>query len=173
MKKQLHVSAQLLLSVILLLFTSFASAQTKFTISGTITDATTGETLIGTTVRVKELPQSGTATNSYGFYSLTVPKGEYTLLYTYIGYTTIARPVSLKKNQSINMALSSSSTLSEVVIRSDKPNNDQITSPQMGVEKLNMAQINNVPVLMGEKDILKTISLLPGVKSSGEGNTGF
>ncbi len=148
-------------------------AQKKYTISGIIKDRATGEQLIGATVRIKELQQSGASTNSYGFYSLTAPEGEYTLLFTYIGYETIIRKVSLHQSETIPIALSSKSDLQEVVISANKPNNDNIASPQMGVEKLNMAQINNVPVLMGEKDILKTISLLPGVKSAGEGNTGF
>ncbi len=162
-----------LLLILFLLTAIQAIAQKKYTISGTIKDAATGETLIGATVTIKELPQSGTATNSYGFYSLTVPAGDYMLLYTYIGYKTIIKQVSLHQNPTINVALSSNSELDEVVIRSDKPNNDNVASPQMGVDKLNMSQINNVPVLLGEKDILKTITLLPGVKSAGEGNTGF
>jgi hypothetical protein len=162
-----------LLFILFLLTAIPAIAQKKYTISGTIKDAATGETLIGATVTIKELPQSGTATNSYGFYSLTVPAGDYTLLFTYIGYKTIIKQVSLHQNPTINIALYSNSELDEVVIRSDKPNNDNVASPQMGVDKLNMSQINNVPVLLGEKDILKTITLLPGVKSAGEGNTGF
>jgi hypothetical protein len=162
-----------LLFILFLLTAIPAIAQKKYTISGTIKDAATGETLIGATVTIKELPQSGTATNSYGFYSLTVPAGDYTLLFTYIGYKTIIKQASLHQNSTNNVALSSNSELDEVVIRSDKPNNDNVASPQMGVDKLNMSQINNVPVLLGEKDILKTITLLPGVKSAGEGNTGF
>ena len=148
-------------------------AQKKYTISGTIKDEATGEQLIGATVIIKELPQIGTATNSYGFYSLSAPDGVYTLSFTYIGYETVIRQVSLHQNQTINIALPSKSELKEVVVRADKPNNDNVASPVMGQEKLNMSQINNVPVLLGEKDILKTISLLPGVKSAGEGNTGF
>jgi len=159
--------------LLVIIFNASAYAQKRFIISGTMKDALTGETLIGATVKIKEIPQGGTASNSYGFYSLSAPEGEYTLLFTYIGYETISRTVSLRQSQTINMALSSKSELSAVVISSNRPNNSNITSPQMGLEKLNMAQINNVPVLMGEKDVLKTISLMPGVKSGGEGNTGF
>ncbi|HEY4325717.1 MAG TPA: TonB-dependent receptor, partial [Mucilaginibacter sp.] len=161
-----------LISILLIVF-STAFAQKKFTISGTITDKSTGETLIGATVRIKELPQNGTATNSYGFYSLSAPQGIYTLLITYIGYETVMRTDSLYQNHTVNMAIGQQNALNEVVISANRPNNDQIVSPQMGVEKLNMSQINNVPVLLGEKDILKTISLLPGIKAAGEGNTGF
>jgi len=150
-----------------------AFAQKKHTVSGTIKDAATGETLIGATVRIKELPSNGASANSYGFYSLTAPAGNYTLLFSYVGYQTVEKPVSLQADQTIAVALTSSSSLTEVVISGNRPNNDQITSPQMGVEKLNMTQVNQVPVVLGEKDILKTITLMPGVKSAGEGNTGF
>jgi hypothetical protein len=162
---------------LLLIFLSFAVlsafGQKTYTISGTIKDKATGEQLIGANIRIKELPQNGTATNGYGFYSLSAPKGEYTLLFTYIGYETISQHVSLAKNQELNISISSKTELSEVVVNGNRPNNDNIVSPQMGVEKLNMAQVNQVPVVFGEKDILKTLSLLPGVKSAGEANTGF
>ncbi|MFI5162776.1 MAG: TonB-dependent receptor domain-containing protein [Sphingobacteriales bacterium] len=161
----------LLFSFLLISLSSFS--QKKFTISGNIKDEATGEQLIGATVRIKELPQSGTVSNSYGFYSIFTAEGDYTLLFTYTGYQPIEQKVSLHQNQTINIALPVSGALKEVVISANRPNNDNIASPQMGVEKLNMAQINQVPVLLGEKDILKTLSLLPGVKSSGEGNTGF
>ena len=159
----------------LTLMTAFSTAfsQKKFTISGTITDKSTGETLIGATVRIKELPQSGTTTNNYGFYSLSAPQGSYTLLISYTGYETATHPESLNHNHTVNVAIGQQNALNEVVISANRPNNDQIVSPQMGVEKLNMSQINSVPVLLGERDILKTISLLPGIKAAGEGNTGF
>jgi hypothetical protein len=161
------------LLIILLLMALSSFGQKRYTISGTIKDASTGETLIGASVRIKELSQSGTATNAYGFYSLSAPQGEYTLIFTYAGYETVQQQVSLNKPLSLNVSLSSKNALKEVVISSNRPNNDNIASPQMGVEKLSMSQINNVPVLLGEKDVLKTISLLPGIKAAGEGNTGF
>lgn len=156
-----------------LLLTLSAFGQKNGTISGTIKDASTGETLIGATVRIKEIPQSGTTTNSYGFYSISAPVGDYTLIYSYIGYETMARQVSVRKPQVIDIQLSTKNVLNEVVISGNRPNNDQLLSPQMGVEKLNMVQINSVPVVLGEKDILKTITLMPGIKSGGEANTGF
>ncbi|HEY0244918.1 MAG TPA: TonB-dependent receptor [Mucilaginibacter sp.] len=165
--------ARSLIIIILSFITLSSFAQKKHTISGIIKDEATGETLIGASVRIKEISSAGTSTNNYGFYSLSVPDGEYTLLCTYIGYETITRQVLLHHDQSLNISLSSKSDLNEVVISGNKPNNDQIASPLMGVEKLNMSQINQVPVVLGEKDILKTITLMPGVKSGGEGNTGF
>jgi hypothetical protein len=148
-------------------------AQKKFTISGIIKDASTGETLIGATVIIKELPQTGAAGNAYGFYSLSAPEGDYTLIYSFVGYTPISQAVSLHKDVNINISLNSKNDLQEVVISNKKPNNDNVVSAQMGVEKLDMQQVNNVPVIFGEKDILKTITLLPGVKQASEGNTGY
>ncbi|MDB5089730.1 MAG: TonB-dependent receptor [Mucilaginibacter sp.] len=161
--------------ILILLFFSVISsfAQKRYTISGTNKDEATGELLIGATVKIKELPQIGTSTNSYGFYSFSAPDGEYTLLFTYVGYETLERQVLLHQSQTVNISISPGNSLKEVVISSNKPNNDNVASPQMGLEKLNMSQINQVPVLLGERDILKTISLLPGIKSAGEGNTGF
>lgn len=165
--------AKALLSFLLLMLSLSSFGQKKYSISGTIKDGTTGEQLIGATIRIKELPQSGTVTNSYGFYSIYAPEGDYTLLFTYTGYEPVSQKVALHQNQEVNISLQIKSDLKEVVIRADAPNNENVYSPQMGVEKLSMAQINQVPVLLGERDILKTISLLPGVKSQGEGNTGF
>src|SRR5581483_7091833 len=162
-----------LLSFLLLSIALSCFGQKRYTISGTIQDKSTGEQLIGATIRIKELPQSGTVTNSYGFYSIYAPEGEYTLQFSYIGYQPVERKVSLRHDQTINITLTQYANLQEVVINANRPNNDNIASPEMGVEKLNMAQINQVPVLLGEKDILKTLSMLQGVKSSGEGNTGF
>jgi hypothetical protein len=164
---------KILLSAVLLFTALFCFGQKRYTLSGTVKDAATGEQLIGTTIKIKELPQSGTITNSYGFYSIYAPEGDYTLQVSYIGYQSVEQKVSLHRDQNINITLSAYGSLKEVVISANRPNNDNIASPQMGVEKLNMAQINQVPVLLGERDILKTLSLLPGVKSSGEGNTGF
>ena len=165
------VKAVLLLLIIL--STQVALSQKKITLSGTIKDKSTGELLIGASVRIKELPQNGTASNSYGFYSLTIPEGDYTIIVTYIGYENLLKQYPAHKSETINFSLTAKSILKEVVISANKPNNDNVTSAQMGTEKLSMTQINNVPVVLGEKDILKTITLIPGVKSAGEGNTGF
>jgi hypothetical protein len=160
-------------SVLLVLTSRSASAQEKYTISGTVRDASTGEVLIGATFIIKQSAQSGTASNSYGFYSISAPAGKDTLLVTYVGYAPAVYAVDMHGNRTINVSLNSKSDLNEVVINGRARNNENVTSPQMGVEKLDMSQINNVPVLLGERDILKTISLLPGVKAASEGNTGF
>lgn len=150
-----------------------AHAQKKYTLSGVIKDASTGETLIGASVKIQELPSAGISTNNYGFYSLTIPEGTYVVTCSYIGYEPSTQKVELQKNQSVNISLNSKSNLDEVIVRSNKKNNDNVASPQMGLEKLNMTQINQIPVVLGERDILKTITLMPGIKTSGEGNTGF
>jgi hypothetical protein len=147
-----------------------ASAQKKFTVSGNVKDAATGEILIGATIT---LNKTSTSSNNYGFYSLTTPEGNYILTVTYVGYAPAAYTVALTANKVVDVALNPKAELQEVVINAHTRNNDNVASPQMGVEKLDMSQINNVPVLLGEKDILKTLSLLPGVKAASEGNTGF
>jgi hypothetical protein len=155
------------------LFVPKAFAQKNYTISGTVKDAATGETLIGATVKLQELQQNGAATNSYGFFSLTAPNGDYTLVISYIGYQTINQPIRLNKNSQVNVLLISGTSLQEVSINGNDHKNENVESPQMGLTRLDLSQINNVPVIFGEKDVLKTIQLLPGVKSTGDGNTGF
>jgi len=150
------------------------SAQQRFAISGTVRDASTGETLIGATVKLQSTAQnSGIATNAYGFYSLTATEGEYTLIVTYSGYQSNTQKIALNKALKINIDLISGSDLQEVVISAAERKDENVKSPQMGLNKINMNDLDNVPVLLGEKDVLKTIQLLPGVKAGGEGNTGF
>lgn len=161
------------LILLLLFIASVSDAQKKYTLNGTIRDASTGETLIGASVRLQELPSSGSSTNNYGFYSLTAPQGTYILTCSYIGYETYSQKIALAKDQVLSISLKSKADLDEVVISSNKKNNDNVKSAQMGLEKLNMTQINQIPVVLGERDILKTITLMPGIKASGEGNTGF
>jgi len=163
---------------ICLLFVSFlfiqpAIAQGMFTVSGYIRDAKTGEDLIGATVSVKELSTRGSATNAYGFYSLTLPSGQYQVTTQYMGYDPQIRQVDLTRSCKIDFLLEShENALGEVVVTTQRKN-DNITKLEMGVQKLDTKDIKNIPVLFGEKDILKTIQLLPGIKSAGEGSSGF
>ncbi|WP_256012502.1 TonB-dependent receptor [Desertivirga xinjiangensis] len=145
--------------------------QQRSTVSGIIKDASTGETLIGASVRLIEIDKAASS-NSYGFYSLSAPNGEYSLQISYIGYQTLTKKISLAGKLTLNLELASSNQLQEVVI-SSKSSNELMNSPQMGLEKLNMEGVKNIPVLLGERDVLKTIQLLPGIKSAGEGNSGF
>ncbi|PJJ83563.1 TonB-dependent receptor [Mucilaginibacter auburnensis] len=164
-----------ILSLLLVSFRSVnAFAQKNFVVSGTIKDSATGETLIGATVRLVELKQSGGVTNSYGFYSLTAPQGNYTLAVSFVGYNTITQPVQLTANMQANISLTANNTLTEVSINARSGHEaDNIESPQMGLMRLDVKQLDNIPVIFGEKDVLKTIQLLPGIKSTGDGNTGF
>ena len=154
----------------LLLLPGMLNAQTKFSVSGTIKDKKTGEALIGATIRVSDKPALGTATNEYGFYSLTLPSGTYKLIVGYIGYKEQELQVSPDK-RSGDVALEPEETQLNVVTIRSKVNN--ITSAQMGMEKLDISEINAVPVIFGERDVLKTIQLLPGVQSVSDGNSGF
>lgn len=148
-----------------------SGAQQKFTISGTIEDATNGEELIGASVLVKELSTGGT-TNVYGFYSVTVPEGDYNLVISYIGYETQVKPLKLGESVTLNLELMpASTTLTEVIVSAEQED-ENIQSTQMSVNKLKMKDIETIPVVFGEKDVIKTIQLLPGIKSS-EGGGGF
>lgn len=150
-----------------------AFAQNKYSVSGTIRDAETGEDLIGATVVLKSDPGTGTTTNAYGFYSLSLPEGNYTLLFRYLGYETLEKEVVLNQNLKINMELGTATeSLTTVVIESEKEDQN-VTSTAMSVTKLDMGEIEKIPVLFGEKDVMKTVQLMPGVKTAGEGNSGF
>ncbi len=162
-----------LLSLIFsLFFISNAFAQ-SYTISGTVQDATSGEQLLGATVRVAENPNIGTITNEYGFYSLSLEKGNYTILINYIGYETFQKEVTFDQNKKIDFNVSPNSKTLEIVEIVAKKKDENLRSPAMGTEKLDISEISKIPVIFGEKDVLKTIQLLPGVKSAGEGNSGF
>jgi hypothetical protein len=146
-------------------------AQEKFTVSGTITSAKTGETIIGASVSIGN-STIGTVTNEYGFYSLTLPAGNYKLILSAVGMATFEQELSLRKNETVNKALSiESNELENVVVTANSRRN--ISSTQTGMEKLSMKEIKSIPMLLGERDVLKAIQLLPGIKAAGEGNSGF
>jgi CarboxypepD_reg-like domain/TonB-dependent Receptor Plug Domain len=152
---------------------SFAQSKTKYSVSGTIKDAATGETLIGASVFLFTAKLSSTATNSYGFYSINADEGVYKMAVSFSGYITDTTEVLLDKNTRIDVSIQSKKTQLDAVVVSSKKKNENISKPLMGVEKLNMVQINKLPVLFGERDIMKSIQLMPGFKSAGEGNAGF
>jgi hypothetical protein len=160
------------LLLIILCFCRFSFAQNKFTVSGTVTDSGTGETLIGASVKLVGSIASGTVTNAYGFYSLSTPEGAYKISVSFIGYKTVEQSIAISKNLRQNFVLLEDNQLNEVVISAEK-RDENVSSPQMGLQKINIREINNVPVLLGERDVLKTLQLLPGIKSAGEGTSGF
>jgi len=148
-------------------------AQNKFTVSGIVNDISNGEKLISGTIAVKELSGTGTDTNGYGFYSITLPSGKYTLTARYTGYETKEEEVVLNQNVKLNFNLDQKmNQLHEVVVTNER-RDINVTGTQMGIQQLDMKQMNSLPVLFGEKDILKTIQLLPGILPEGEGSSGF
>ncbi len=164
---------KLVLTFLLTLFTLSVIGQKKFTISGFSRDSSNREELIGVSVLVKDIKGVGATTNAYGFYSITMPEGEYAIVAQYTGYKSQTVKVVLTQNIKLDFVLAeNSSLLHEVTVTSQKEN-ENITKTQMGVDKIDMKEIEKIPVLMGEKDILKTIQLRPGVKTAGEGRSGF
>jgi TonB dependent receptor-like, beta-barrel/CarboxypepD_reg-like domain/TonB-dependent Receptor Plug Domain len=163
----------ILFAIFALFFASGLIAQEKFTLSGTLKDGSSGEDLIGARVMVVELPGTGAITNEYGFFSLTLPAGKYNIKYKSLGFDEGTFEIDLNQNMQKNIELKPTGKVLGKVDVTAKKADENITSAEMGVDKLSMSDIENIPVLFGEKDPLKTIQLLPGVKSAGEGNAGF
>lgn len=162
-----------LLIVLLLTLSLAALAQNRYTIKGRINNADNGETLIGVSVGVKERPQQGSFGDESGYYILTLPQGEYNLIFKLIGYNTKQIKIKLNEDKTLNVDLEPEVvSLGEVEISAQRTN-ENVKNVQSGVDKLEIEMVNKIPVLLGERDILKTIQLLPGVMSAGEGNTGF
>jgi len=168
-------SLVLVITILFLLHlpSSISFTQTKQTMSGTIKNGETGEALIGAAVVVKELSGVGVVSNAYGFYSLTLLRGTYTILVQYLGFKTAADTMVLDYDQIVNINLIPQPIKVGEVVISGERTNANVTSTEVGSKKLEIDEIKSIPVLLGEKDILKTIQLLPGVKSAGEGSTGF
>lgn len=169
----MNLSRKTLLLICVFISTNFfVFAQEKHTVSGIVKDKQTGETLSDAIIRIEEIPSLGVASNEYGFYSISVPKGTYTLKVSYIGYEEFRKKITLDSSIKLNLSLETKKLLKEVVVSSTRKD-DNITKASMGTETLNMKDIAKLPVLFGEKDVLKTIQLLPGIKSAGEGSSGF
>ncbi len=161
---------KLLFLPICTLLTIFSFSQ-KYTISGYIKDKNTGEEIIGANIFVKDL-NTGTTTNAYGFYSLSLPKGKYNIVFSFLGYKEEELNIDLNTNKSLNISLESTAIITtEVVVTGEKKQN--IESSKMSVIKLPVETIKSLPAFMGEVDIMKTIQLLPGIQAAGEGNSGF
>lgn len=161
------------LFIILYLVPLLFYAQANYTISGTVKDQANGETLFGATVLLKET-NKGRITNEYGFYSITAPEGVYTLVISYLGFLTIERKIQLNKNQKLTVELKEDAArLDEVVINAEESRKVNLRSPQMSVAKLSSKAIKQIPVVLGEVDVIKSIQLLPGVTNAGEGASGF
>lgn len=158
------------LTILLFIF-STASGQQKFTLNGYVKDSLTGESLMGASLSMGS--SKGVTTNNYGFFSITLPKGKYTLSCTFVGYQPVQYSVSLDSNLAFEIQLAprvSSEAAVTVVARRRDAN---VKNTEMGKIDLSMERIKQVPAFLGEIDILKTIQLLPGVRNAGEGNAGF
>lgn len=161
-----------LLMIMLLFICSIIQAQDKYTISGYVRDASTGEELIGANVYIESL-KTGGSSNLYGFYSVSVPFGAYTVTYSYMGYETKKVQIDLNKNIRQNIELTPKVLTSETIVVTAEAADKNIKSVEMSAIEINPAKIGPIPILLGEQDILKTIQLMPGVQSTGEGNSGF
>jgi hypothetical protein len=167
-------SIKTILSLIILsfIFSINSSAQESYTVNGVVKDSLSGETLIGVTLKFSGKTQLGTSTNAYGFFSYKLTAGTYDLSVSYVGYRTIFKKISISADSKLDLNMVPDNVIDEIVISAER-RNDNVVNAQMGVAKINLSEIRNVPVLFGERDILKTLQLLPGIKSAGEGNSGF
>ena len=166
-----HKTKQLL--ILFVLFTVTLFAQENYTISGIVKEAENGETTFGASVFLKGTT-IGAVSNEYGFYSITAPKGNYTLVVSYIGFADVTQEITLDQNFKINFEIKEDATqLDEIVISSEEPERVSLRSPQMSVSKVKVSTIKKMPVVLGEVDIVKAIQVLPGVTNTGEASGGF
>ncbi|MDQ3142908.1 MAG: TonB-dependent receptor [Bacteroidota bacterium] len=142
------------------------------TISGYIVEAGSGETMIGVNIFLKDQVYTGTVSNHYGFYSLSLAEGEYTLVFSYTGYQSMEQKIILTKATELDVSLLPGVTMEEVVITAEDVKKN-VTGTEMGTVEVNMEVIKKLPALMGEVDLLKTLQLLPGVSSATEGTAGL
>ena len=152
---------------------NFCIAQETYTLSGHILNESSGEEIIGATVKTEvDGKIVGAVTNVYGFYSLTLPGGVHIVKYSFVGFGTRTDTIDLKSNLKQEISLSESSMLQTVTVTSESAN-ENIFNTEMSVEKLDIGQIKKMPALLGEVDVIKAIQLLPGVATVGEGGSGF
>jgi hypothetical protein len=150
----------------------YLSAQEKYTLSGKITDQRSNETLIGVNIIFPEL-QTGTITNEYGFYSITLTKGTYNFQISYLGFNSISETITIDENKTLNYKLTESTESLEEIIITENVEKLNIRKPQMSVNSLSINTIKQMPAVLGEVDVIKSITLLPGVTNAGEGSSGF
>ncbi|WP_036154959.1 TonB-dependent receptor [Maribacter forsetii] len=159
--------------LISLLCFSFSSwSQQKYTLSGSISESSSNETLIGVTVAIPEL-STGVTTNEYGFYSISLPEGTYKVLVSYLGFEDIIKEIELTENRRIDFLLQEEAEQLEEVVVTENVEKMDIRKPQMSVNTLSVGTIKKIPVILGEADVIKSILLLPGVTNAGEGASGF
>jgi len=159
-------------TIFFLLIAIISIAQEKYTISGFVQDESSGENLIGVSIYDKET-YKGTASNQYGFYSLTIQEGDYVIIYSFIGYKSITKNIKLNKDFRLNISLANNAILTEEVIVTGERLDKNVSSSNMSQAKIEVDNIKQLPVILGEVDILKSAQLLPGIQSGGEGSSGL
>ena len=160
------------LLIFLFFITTYIQAQESFTISGYVQDSESGESLIGVSI-YDNITYKGTASNQYGFYSLTLSKGEYEIIYSFIGYKSLTKKITLNKDLRLNISLENSAIITEEVIVKGERLDKNISSSNMSQERIEVESIKKIPAILGEVDVLKSAQLLPGIQSGGEGNSGL
>jgi outer membrane receptor protein involved in Fe transport len=167
------MQSKLVYIFILCYLISFATdAQEKYTLNGYIKDSLTGETLIGANLYIRA-EGKGVSANQYGFYSITLKKGNYKAIVSFVGFQSKELEFQLTSNLQNNILLTTSTnTINNVTVVSRKRDNN-IKTAQMGKMELNINTAKAIPAFMGEVDIMKTLQLMPGIRNAGEGNAGF
>lgn len=160
------------LFVLFAIWVPFLGIGQNVTLSGYVRDANNGEELIGATIYVEET-KSGTVTNVYGYYSITLKKGTYNLTYSFIGKEPLKKTLELTENKKVDVELKDNSVELQAVEVTAEAKDQNVRSAEISTQKLEMKQVKQLPAFMGEVDVLKTIQLLPGVTSGGDASTGF
>ena len=164
----------ILLAAFLAAFSAAAQTRGTATVSGYITDQTSGETLIGAGVLVEDSARKapiGAVTNAYGYYTLTIPRGKVTLQYSYVGYESVGMELDLQRDTTVNIVLNPSAQIKEATVVAQK--DAGIQSTYLGAIDIPLVHIQRTPVVFGEADVLKAIQLMPGVQGGNEGFTGL
>lgn len=158
--------------ILLIMCFGFGAYSQNYTVSGYVKDAENGETLLGANIYLKGKAETGTTTNNYGFYSLSLPAGNYTIVYSYLGFQDQEKDILLNENKKMDVNLGIGVTLKELVVEENSAV-DQVQNTSMGRIEMKAEDIKKLPALLGEVDVLKTLQLLPGVSAADEGSAGF
>jgi hypothetical protein len=166
------IARKIIALLLFIIYSTTSFSQDKFTLSGTLMDASTNETLIGVNIMIPAL-KIGVTTNEYGFYSIKLPEGTHTLEISSIGFQTVEETITISQNSKRNFNLYSNETILKEVVISNNSTKSDIKRPEMSVNRLSISAIKKMPVVLGEVDIIKSLLLLPGVTNAGEGASGF
>lgn len=149
-----------------------AQALENYTLSGYVREFGTAETMIGVNIFLRDKPQVGTVSNLYGFYSITLPKGRYDIVFSYVGYAPVVLELNLERNTVKDISLSEGIEMQEVVVSAENVRRN-VEDAEMGTIDMKMETVKKLPALFGEVDLLKSLQLLPGISSAAEGTAGI